>query len=268
MKNTEFVKQAKKIATEYKTVYMWGTFGHKVTDSLIKSKVKQYPKQYSSSRQAKLRKLVGKGYWAFDCVGLIKGILWGWNGNDAKSQGGAKYKSNGVPDSSANTMFKQCTEQSTDFSKVEVGEAVWMDGHIGIYIGDGLAVEATTKWDGDVQITACNCTKMGYNRRDWTKHGKLPYVDYTVEKPVEKTDDFFPARGYFKKGDVHENVGKVATFMRKVFPSYTSEKALGNLYGTNIIKSITEFQKRTGLKADGLLGAETLAKLEQYGFKK
>lgn len=187
MKNTEFVKQAKKIATEYKTVYMWGTFGHKVTDSLIKSKAKQYPKQYSSSRQAKLRKLVGKGYWGFDCVGLIKGILWGWNGNEAKSQGGAKYKSNGVPDSSANTMFKQCTEQSTNFSKVEVGEAVWMDGHIGIYIGDGLVVEATPKWDDGVQITACNCTKEGYNRRDWTKHGKLPYVDYEGVKAPKKS---------------------------------------------------------------------------------
>ena len=89
--------------------------------------------------------------------------------------------------------------------------------------------------------------------------------EYTA--PSE-TDSFLPARGYFKKGDVSENVGKVAKFMRKTFPSYTSEKALGNTYGDNLIKAIKEFQKRTGLKVDGYLGSLTLAELEKYGFKK
>lgn len=82
------------------------------------------------------------------------------------------------------------------------------------------------------------------------------------------TDSFFPKRGYFKKGDVSENVGKIATFMYKAFPSYTSEKALGNTYGDNLIKAVKEFQKRTGLKVDGYFGKLTLAELEKYGFKK
>ena len=62
-----------------------------------------------------------------------------------------------------------------------IGEAVWMSGHIGIYIGDGLAVECTPKWENKVQITAVGNigSKSGYNTRRWTKHGKLPYVDYT-----------------------------------------------------------------------------------------
>lgn len=183
--NKEFVEKAMDIAENYNTVYMWGTFGHVVKDSLIESKAKQYPERYSDSRQSSLEKLVEKDYWGFDCVGLIKGILWGWSGNRAKSYGGAVYQANGVPDSSANTIFKKCTEQSSDFSNVEVGEAVWMDGHIGIYVGNGLVVEATNKWKDGVQITACNCSKMGYNRRDWTKHGKLPYVEYVDEKPTQ-----------------------------------------------------------------------------------
>ena len=54
-----------------------------------------------------------------------------------------------------------------------------MSGHIGIYIGDGLAVECTPSWKNCVQVTACNCTKSGYDRRNWTKHGRLPYVSYT-----------------------------------------------------------------------------------------
>lgn len=87
-------------------------------------------------------------------------------------------------------------------------------------------------------------------------------------KTETKTESFLPSRGYFKKGDNHENVGKIASFMRKVFPSYTSEKALGNYYGDNLIKAVKEFQKRTGLEPDGYFGPLTLAKLEEFGFKK
>lgn len=52
-------------------------------------------------------------------------------------------------------MITVCKNVSTDFSRIEVGEAVWMEGHIGVYIGDGLAVECTPCWDNKVQITAC-----------------------------------------------------------------------------------------------------------------
>lgn len=92
----------------------------------------------------------------------------------------------------------------------------------------------------------------------------------STPKPITKptVDNFFPARGYFKKGDTSENVGKIASFMRKVFPSYTSEKALGNYYGDNLISAVKEFQKRTGLEPDGYFGPLTLAKLETFGFKK
>ena len=117
--------------------------------------------------------------FGFDCVCLIKGLLWGWNGDASKTYGGAQYAVNGVPDIGADTMITKCSNISTDFSKIEVGEAVWLSGHIGIYIGDGLAVECTPSWKNCVQVTACNCAKSGYNRRNWTKHGKLPYVSYT-----------------------------------------------------------------------------------------
>ena len=78
-----------------------------------------------------------------------------------------------------------------------------MKGHIGVYIGDGLAVECSPAWKNSVQITACNCTKAGYNRRNWTKHGELSYIEYvkeTMPQPAKsKTDSFFPAHGYLKK---------------------------------------------------------------------
>lgn len=90
----------------------------------------------------------------------------------------------------------------------------------------------------------------------------------TAAASTAKKESFLPARGYFKKGDVSENVGKIAKFMRNTFPAYTSEKALGNTYGDNLIKAVKEFQKRSGLKVDGYFGEKTLKALEKHGFKK
>ncbi len=78
---------------------------------------------------------------------------------------------------------------------------------------------------------------------------------------------FFPKKGYFGLGDKHENVAKIASFMRRVFPAYTNEKALGDLYGPYIQSAIKEFQRRTGLETDGNTGPITLAELKKYGFK-
>ena len=55
--------------------------------------------------------------------------------------------------------------------------------------------------------------------------------------------------------------------MFRTFPKYTSRKALGSYYGQYIKKSITEFQRRTGLYPDGCVGKITYAKLKEYGFK-
>ena len=104
--------------------------------------------------------------------------------------------------------------------------------------------------------------KSGYSVFD--SSGKIVYSVVSATK----TDNFLPARGYFKKGDVSVNVGKIASFMRKTFPLYTSRAALGNIYGDNLIKAVKEFQRRTGLEPDGYLGKLTLAKLEEFGFKR
>lgn len=189
MKAKVLVEKAVDIAKNYNTVYMWGVFGAPVTESVIAGKAKQYPSWYTSAKQAAFRKLVGKGYFGFDCVCLIKGILWGWSGNQSKTYGGASYASNGVPDIGADTMIARCQNVSTTgWANMVPGEAVWCSGHIGIYIGDGLAVECTPAWENKVQITAVKNigAKTGYNARTWTKHGKLPWVDYS-ESGTETT---------------------------------------------------------------------------------
>ena len=272
MKSNEFVAKLKDIATKYKTLYVNGCFGSPMVDKKRWTTNTAYNRR--TDRTAKIN-AASADTFGFDCVCLIKGVLWGWYGDTSKPHGGAVYKTNGVPDINADQMIQECSGLSTDFSKIDVGEAVWMRGHIGVYIGDGLVVECTPSWKDGVQITACNCSKSGYNRRDWTKHGKLPYIEYeTVKSPEKPADDFLPARGYFKRGDTGAKVERINEFWYNTFPGYAGvlnrnvKNVRGNQFGPNSEAWTKEFQRRTGLEPDGFIGPLTLAKMEQYGFKK
>ena len=179
MKAADFVAKLKDIATNYKTLYVMGCFGAPMTTANKKRYIDHHPYNKQPAR-VKLINAASADTFGFDCVCLIKGILWGWSGDKSKIYGGAKYATNGVPDVNADMMINLCSEVSTNFDKIEVGEAVWTNGHIGVYIGNGFAIECTPAWKNRVQITACNCSKPGYNTRKWKKHGKLPYIDYAV----------------------------------------------------------------------------------------
>ena len=78
---------------------------------------------------------------------------------------------------------------------------------------------------------------------------------------------FLPTRGWWQEGDKDERIGKLASFMRKEFPAYTSRKALGDYFGKYLKKSIVQFQKNCGLYPDGCVGEKTYNKLKKYGFK-
>ena len=183
MTNEEFVKKLKNVLN-YKTLYVIGCFGAPMTE---KNKTRYINNgshngyNARSERKAMIQAATDDTF-GFDCVCLIKGILWGWNGDKTKNYGGATYASNGVPDIGADSIINVCKNISTDFNNIEVGELLWTSGHVGIYIGDGLAIECTPSWKNGVQITACNRTVSGYNRRNWKKHGKLPYITYTANK--------------------------------------------------------------------------------------
>lgn len=209
----ELAKACENAARNFKTLYVHGCFGAPMTDANKAYYITNTYYNRQNSRQAMI-KAATPDTFGFDCVCLIKGILWGWIGDAKQAYGGAVYRSNGIPDINADMMIAECRDVSTDFSHIEVGEALWMSGHIGIYIGNGLGVECTPAWKNCVQITAVNAPKMGYYRRDWTKHGKLPWVTYSsAEKPV--------ATGY------KPAVGDIVTFTgRKHYANAWSGSAL------------------------------------------
>lgn len=194
----DFVKWAKVAAAAVEQCYCNSDFGSNLCDPAI---LDQYTHETSWDRthaaettaKANAAKAAGVPLWGWDCVNLVKGILWGWTCDTTQARGGAKYKSNGVPDATIEDLYKNyCTDQSTDFSHIEIGEFVVYSksfGHCGIYIGGGYVIEATTKWDSKVQITRIlNVAKSSgeypeaeSKTRTWWAHGKLPWIDYSEQ---------------------------------------------------------------------------------------
>lgn len=254
--------------------YWYGTFGQTGTASLLESKARQYPSFYTSARLATARKQYGKR--VHDCVGLIKGYLW-------SSSTTATPKYNAAQDVSANRMRSLCKESGKINTLPEIaGVLVFMDGHVGIYEGNGNVIECTVNFGGGVVRTKLS-------QRKWVAWGKCPFITYeatkntaTATKPATKPvtgsqsakkDSFLPTRGYFKKGDKGENVRKINDFYYKTFPAYAKtlkrnkENVKGDLFGVNTEAWTKEFQRRTGLEADGYIGKFTLAELKKHGFK-
>jgi hypothetical protein len=212
-----------------KTIYVMGCFGAPLNGANVTRYSNNHAYNKQRERTSLIKAVANKGYFGFDCVCLIKGVLWGWNGDTSKTYGGATYTSNDVPDIGADTMITKCSGVSTNFNKIEVGELLWTDGHVGVYIGDGLSVECTPRWANDVQITAVGNigTVKGYNTRTWKKHGKLPYITYAKadNKTVNK-DTVYTV----KKGDTLSKIAKAYG------TTYQKLAAYNNIENPNLIK--------------------------------
>lgn len=199
--NYHLVAKLNEIVEDFNTMYVYGAIGQKLSRSLITDRANAYPWFYTSSRMEKYDKAIasGKLIWSFDCVNLIEAILWGWSGDSSKTSGGTVYESNGVPDTNADGFFNLCNNKkyydkdNGDWSSIEIGEAVWMKGHIGVYVGEGLVIECTPSWSNNVQITGLGNKpfKNTYNgkSRVWSGHGKIRYINYLSENPFTATNE-------------------------------------------------------------------------------
>ena len=141
--------------------YWWGTFGQKATKDLYEQKKKQYPRYYKDTDFEKQF-----GQRVHDCIGLIKGYLWS---EDTESK--PVYCSNGFKDVSADTYYTQCRRKGMIGSIPDVaGIAVFMPGHVGVYIGDGKVIEARGHKYGVVTTNLKD--------RSWTKWAYIDEIEY------------------------------------------------------------------------------------------
>lgn len=142
--------------------YWYGTFGNKATRDLLERKTAQYPQHYQYARMQKYKSQLGQR--VHDCVGLIKGYLWSEDENAVP-----KYKAE--QDVSANGMLKKCKIRGRINTMPEIpGVLVFMNGHVGIYCGDGRVLEARGFHYGVVE------TKL--SERSWENWGKCPWISY------------------------------------------------------------------------------------------
>lgn len=148
--------------------YVWGTYGTVLSPDFLESKIIQYPDEVGGKEEFIRENWLGKR--TADCVGLIKGYSW----YDTASQM-TILVSNGMPDIGADTMYENATEKGTIDTIPEIpGLAVWKEGHIGVYIGEGKVVEAYGTTSGVVRSELAN--------GGWTHWLKIPYITYLEQE--------------------------------------------------------------------------------------
>lgn len=144
--------------------YVYGTYGTVLDESFLESKITQYPEEVGGKEEFIRANWLGKR--TADCVGLIKGYSW----YDVTGQT-TILVSNDMPDIGADTMYENATEKGTIDTIPEVlGLAVWKEGHIGVYIGNGQVVEAYGTTTGVIRSQLAD--------GGWTHWMKIPYITY------------------------------------------------------------------------------------------
>ncbi len=146
--------------------YWWGTFGQIATEGLLRQKSAQYPIYYKDND---FKTQYGKR--VHDCVGLVKGYLWSDTPTSAP-----KYDI--TQDKNVVGMLRQCSQQGLINTMPDVkGILVFMDGHVGIYVGNDKVIEARGHDYGVVETN--------FVGRGWTKWGMLDWINYISEKEIE-----------------------------------------------------------------------------------
>lgn len=249
--NIELVKWCKSMLGH---PYWYGCFGQISDVDLYEKKKRQFPKYYTwkcRNAQIGVKPAQQLGVRVFDCVGLIKGFLW-WNGH------GFDYKSS--QDLSANGMYEACTIKGKISSMPDIkGILVFMNGHVGVYIGDGYVIEARGHAYGVIK------TKL--KGRGWKTWGKCPFIEYQVSTNTPKSESkkktysgafpYVTNSRVLKYGSKGENVKKLQNFLNW----YCNDNLkIDGIFGRKTQLAVIHFQKKEGLTIDGIFGKKSLAK--------
>ena len=164
--NLDLVKWAQ-MAYDNKWGYVWGSHGNVLTANELKRLEKTFGSHVTDKEEYIKSHWLGRR--TSDCVGLIKG--YGWYD---ESSGTIMYGTIGMKDVTADGMFNAAVEKGPISTMPDVpGIAVWHQGHIGVYIGNGYVIHAANTYDGVIKTPI---TSSG-----WTHWLKVPYINYIEE---------------------------------------------------------------------------------------
>ena len=264
MTANDFIARAKQ-AVNSKTLYVMGGFGAPLNATNKQKYIDLYPYNRKPAVKQSILNATNDTF-AFDCVNLLKGILWGWCGDASKIYGGAVYASNGVPDTNEKGLFQMCKDCAVSFKNIQPGEMLYMTGHAGIYIGDGLAIESTPAWQNKVQMSAVANIglKAQYPGRYWEAHGKLPWINYTDQptpEPVPSGLTFTFSQ--VMQGSTGDDVKCLQTILKGFGFKGKDKKVLtiDGEFGSNTDYALRNFQKEMAAEVDGIAGPVTWSRL-------
>lgn len=165
--NLDLVTYAKN-AYENKWGYVYGAYGQVLNQKILEQSLSKYNDEVEQYLDFINENWMGGR--TTDCVGLIKGYAW----LNAESHE-IEYGTNGMDDVNADKMYKNASVKGIINSMPETpGLAVWMKGHVGIYIGDGYVIEAQNTLNG------VKMTKLEAHR--WKAWFEVPTIKYIKEE--------------------------------------------------------------------------------------
>ena len=265
--------------------YWYGTCVYICTSSLLTSKTKQYPSHYGSSRTSRYKKDISDRKVCMDCIGMIKGFFWTNGGIGVREyiNGGPaftrKYASNGCPDKGANGMLAWLKSKGCQNGKITTlpevpGTLLFSPGHVGVYIGNGYAVEARGFNYGVVRTKVAS--------RSWTEWAYLPasMLEYDIVSDISEdsgsssgsTTGASEDKGAYelgdrvlKRGSKGDDVSKLQEYLVKLgynLGAYgTAKNGVDGDMGSKTVSAVKAFQTANGLSATGEYCGNTHAAL-------
>lgn len=232
--------------------YWYGTFGQAANAGLLAEKRQQYPGYYTAGDFP-----AQFGQKVHDCVGLIKGYLW-CDTPDSEPI----YKA--AQDVAVSGLYMVCPESGSIDTMPDIpGVCVFMRdmSHVGVYVGDGYVVEATGHARGVVK------TKLA--GRGWGLWGKPRWISYDGAaqptqpvQPAKPTGSALTVSGLplLRFGDKGECVRSAQLLL--IGRGYSCGRcgADGEI-GQDTFNAAVAYQRACGLQQDGIIGAQTWARL-------
>lgn len=232
--------------------YWYGTFGQTANAGLLAAKRQQYPGYYTAGDFP-----TQFGQKVHDCVGLIKGFLWCDTPNSEP-----RYQA--AQDVAVHGLFLACPEGgSIDTMPDTPGVCVFMQdmSHVGVYVGGGYVVEATGHARGVVKTKLAGRGWGLWGKPRWISYDGAPQPTQPVQ-PAKPTGSALTVTGLplLRYGDKGEYVRSAQLLL--IGRGYSCGRcgADGEI-GQDTYNAIIAFQRASGLQQDGIIGAQTWARL-------
>lgn len=259
IKAKEFAAEVEAAYAE-KRGYIWATSGVQWTEARQASLKKKYdsdPKKYADYQMSVEHGAKWIGHKVDDCSGLVKDIA-------------GKLGLKGLYHGSNSLFTKNCSKTGpiVKGQKIPVGALIFTGketgkhNHVGILTSETSVTEAHGVLKGVIRTPLSN--------KKWTYWGLLKGMEYDFV-PGEPKEEPIPdsctipvtvdmTLKTLRKGDEGDGVVMLQKLLiehGEKLPKYGADRD----FGSETLKAVKSFQKKHGLKADGIVGPKTWTEL-------